>query len=39
MSAVSEKTEGVVNRIIDLKMQNFLDRFVDVSNTQGYCRK
>ena len=33
MSAISEKTRGIANRIIDLKLQNFVDRFVDVSNT------
>ena len=30
MSAISEKTDGIVNRIIDLEMQNFSDRFVAV---------
>ena len=34
MSAISEKAGGtIINRIIDLEMQNFANRFVDVSNT------
>ena len=35
MSAVSEKTDGIVNRILNLEMQNLADRFINESNTHN----
>ena len=39
MSAVSKKTDVIINRIIDLEMQNFSNRFVDVSDSHDIVEK